>query len=75
MIDSIFTAKIFAKGDPEKLYECMAPEQTAYDRSSFTITKKEDGLEFDVKSKDPVALRATLNAISQMLIVYEKGKK
>jgi len=70
-----FTAKIFARGDPEKLYECIKPEQTTYERSSFTITKKNDGLEFDIESKDPVALRATLNAIAQMLIVYEKGRK
>ncbi len=71
----MITAKIFAEGDSDKLYECIIPEQVEYDRSSFKIKKVEGGLEFHVESKDPVALRATLNAISQMLIIYEQGKK
>ena len=69
------TAKVFAKGDPEKLAECLAPEETSFDRSSFTITKKEGGVEFDITANDAVALRATLNTISQLLIVYEGAAK
>lgn len=70
-----YTAKLVAKGDPEKLIQCMAPEDTKFDRSSFTITKTKDGVEFDVVAKDAVALRATLNSISQLLIVFEGAKQ
>jgi len=66
-----YTAKLVAKGDPEKLIQCMTPEDTKFDRSSFTISKVKDGVEFDVVAKDAVALRATLNSISQLLIVFE----
>jgi tRNA threonylcarbamoyladenosine modification (KEOPS) complex Pcc1 subunit len=69
------SAKVFAKGDPEKLYECLAPEDTKFDRSSFTVKKTEEGVEFDVKAKDAVALRATLNSISQLLIIFEGASK
>ncbi|MFC1722524.1 KEOPS complex subunit Pcc1 [Nanoarchaeota archaeon] len=68
-------ATVIAEGDPDKLHECISPEQMSYDRSSFTIKKVDKGLQFDVEAKDPVALRATLNTISQLLIVYEQGKK
>ncbi|HII71400.1 TPA: hypothetical protein HA265_01445 [Candidatus Woesearchaeota archaeon] len=70
-----YTATISVKGDPEKLYECLAPEQVEYDRSSFNIKKIKDGLEFEITSKDATALRATLNAISQSLIIFEKAAK
>ena len=69
-----YTAKIFAKGDPDKLFECISNEEAKFDRSSFTINKVKDGVEFDIVAKDAVALRATLNSISQLLIVYEGAK-
>jgi tRNA threonylcarbamoyladenosine modification (KEOPS) complex Pcc1 subunit len=69
------TAKLFVKGDPEKLFECLTPEETSFDRSSFTINKTKEGLEFDIKANDAVALRATLNSISQLLIVFEGASK
>lgn len=69
-----YTAKLYAQGDPEKMFECIKPEQMSYERSGFTIKKVKDGLEFDIKSKDATALRATLNTISQLLIIFEKGK-
>ncbi len=70
-----YTAKLFAEGDPDKLLECLAPEETSFDRSSFTVTKKEEGVEFDITANDAVALRATLNSISQLLIVFEGAGK
>ncbi|MBW2972219.1 hypothetical protein KY359_04250 [Candidatus Woesearchaeota archaeon] len=69
------TASVFVKGDPDRLLECLSPEETSFDRSSFTITKKEGGVEFDVVAKDAVALRATLNTISQLLIIFEGAAK
>ena len=69
------SAKVFAKGDPEKLYECLAAEDTNFERSSFIVKKTKDGVEFDVKAKDAVALRATLNSIAQLLIIFEGARK
>ena len=70
-----YTAKLSVKGNPEKLIECFKPEEKDFDRSSFTINKTEDGVVFDIAAKDAVALRATLNSISQLLIVFEGAKK
>ena len=69
-----YTAKLFAKGDSEKLFECISSAQVDFDRSGFTIKKVENGLEFEVVAKDAVALRATLNTISQSLIIFESVK-
>ena len=71
----MITAKISATGNPEKMFECMEMEQTSFDRSSFTIKKVEDGLEFNVEAKDATALRSSLNTISQLLIIFEKASK
>ena len=70
-----YTATLFAKGDPDRLIECLEPEEMDFDRSCFTVEKKEGGVEFNIKAKDAVALRATLNSISQLLIVFEGAKK
>jgi tRNA threonylcarbamoyladenosine modification (KEOPS) complex Pcc1 subunit len=70
-----YTANVFAKGDPEKLFRCISTEDTNFDRSSFKVIKKDDGVEFDIIAKDAVALRATLNSISQLLIVFEGAGK
>jgi tRNA threonylcarbamoyladenosine modification (KEOPS) complex Pcc1 subunit len=69
------SARLFAKGDPERLFECLAAEETGFDRSSFTVKKMKDGVEFDIRAKDAVALRATLNSISQLLIIFEGARK
>ena len=65
-----YSACITAEGDPNKLFDCLKPEIISYDRSSFTIEKTSTGIKFLVESKDPVALRATLNSISQLLKIY-----
>lgn len=70
-----YTATIDVQGNPEKLYDCLASETMDYDRSSFKITKKTDGLHVDIEAKDSVALRATLTALTQLFTVYEKVEK
>ena len=70
-----YSATIFAEGDPEKLYSCFESEETSFDRSSFTIEKTESGIRFSIEAKDAVALRATLNSISQLLIVFQGAKE
>ncbi len=74
-MDYNYTAKLSVKGNPEKLVECLKPEETDFDRSSFKIKKTEYGVEFDIIANDAVALRATLNSISQLLIIFEGAKK
>ncbi|MBW2964404.1 hypothetical protein KY363_03000 [Candidatus Woesearchaeota archaeon] len=69
-----YNAKLVAEGDPDKLYDCFASEETSFDRSSFTISKTGDGIEFNIEAKDAVAFRATLNSIAQLLIVFEGTK-
>lgn len=66
-----YSVTINAKGDPEKLFTCLKSEMKSYDRSSFTIQKKNEGIEFKINAKDANALRATLNTIAQLLKIYE----
>lgn len=72
-------ASIFVEGDADKLEKCFAPEETRFERSSFTVEKAGNGLNFDIRSEDAVAFRASTNTITQLLAVFEgagkKGKK
>jgi hypothetical protein len=70
-----YTATLVAEGDPDKLFDCFASEETSFDRSSFTIKKTQEGILFSITANDAVALRATLNSISQLLIIFEGAKK
>ncbi len=70
-----YSAKLSVKGDPDKLYDCLISEEISFDRSSFKIVKVVDGVEFNIKATDAVALRATFNSILQLLIIYEKACK
>lgn len=70
-----YTARLVARGDPGMLFDCFASEETSFERSSFTINKTDEGIEFAIEANDAVALRATLNSISQLLIVFEGTRK
>ena len=65
-------AEIRAFGDPESIYKCFQQEQKEDDRSSFRIKKEKEGVLFLAEANDSVALRASLNSIAKLLIVYEK---
>ncbi len=69
-----YTAKIIVKEDPDKIYKCLVPEKISRERSSVKIKKEKGVLVINVEAKDAVALRATLNSISQVLAVYHKTK-
>ena len=74
----VYSASIIVNGDSEKLEKCFATEQIEYARSSVTLNKQKEFVEFKITSKDAVSLRATLNSVSQLLIIYEtvaKGRK
>ena len=61
---------------PKDLLEIFEPElkNSISDRSHYTIIEADKGLRFDIKAKDSVSLRATLNSITKLLTVYEKLK-
>jgi tRNA threonylcarbamoyladenosine modification (KEOPS) complex Pcc1 subunit len=67
-----YSAQISVKGDSDKLHDCLASESMDFDRSSFKVIKTEDGIKVDITAKDSTALRATLNSITQLLMVYDK---
>jgi len=64
-----------AFGDSKALFECFKPEILKRDRATVDLKEKKDHLLFEIKAKDPIALRATMNSISKLLAVYEKMKK
>ena len=65
-------ATIIVEGNVGKLEDCLKPDMVDYDRSSCAVKKSGDKIQFDITAKDAVALRATLNAISQSLAIYER---
>ena len=57
------------------LFDCFKPEILKGDRAGVELKKIKEGLLFEIKAKDSVALRAMLNSISKLLTVYEKMGK
>lgn len=70
-----YKAEIIVEEDPDKVQKCLEPENISRERSSFKIKKSDDKLIISIEAKDAIALRATLNAITQMLAVYHKMKQ
>ena len=70
----IYSAKIRAYKNPAIIYKCFISESKNLktNRSSYTIKKRKDYVEFDIKANDSIALRATINSITKLLTVYEK---
>ncbi len=71
----MYYAEIKAKKDIAKLYALFLKEQSERERSKFRIKKTEKELIFAIEAKDSVALRATINGITQILTAYEEMKK
>ena len=59
----------------EDIYKVILPEVKKWERSNFEMKKDKKELRFIIEAKDSVALRATLNSITQLLTVYEKVKE
>ena len=68
-------ASIKAYGKAKDIAACFNPEMQGKQRSNFTITENKDHIVFDIQAEDATALRATLNAITKLLTVYEKAEK
>jgi len=67
-------ASIKAYGKAKNLAACFNPELHNKQRSHFTITENQDHILFDIQAEDATALRATVNAITKLLTVYEKAE-
>jgi tRNA threonylcarbamoyladenosine modification (KEOPS) complex Pcc1 subunit len=72
---STITVEITENEQKEKLLKLFAPEEKQFERSEFVVKTVEEGILFEVKSKDPTALRATLNTITQCLTIQYKIQK
>lgn len=69
-------ACISIKDDVESVFAALKPElkHAVGDRASFSISKRKGLLVIDITAEDSVALRAALNGIAKLLVVYEKTK-
>jgi tRNA threonylcarbamoyladenosine modification (KEOPS) complex Pcc1 subunit len=65
-----YHAQIKVKGDASRIMRIMEAEEKTFSRSQFSVKRAEEGVVFDIESKDPTALRATLNTITQFLVIY-----
>jgi tRNA threonylcarbamoyladenosine modification (KEOPS) complex Pcc1 subunit len=70
-----YKAEITVSEDPENIQKCLEQEKISRERSSVSLEKEGDDLKIKVEAKDAVALRATMNAITQVLAVYAKSKQ
>ena len=59
--------------DVEKLFR-VELQHLQQERSGVTLTKKKQTLSFQIKAKDSIALRSTMNGITKLLTVYEKAQ-
>jgi tRNA threonylcarbamoyladenosine modification (KEOPS) complex Pcc1 subunit len=69
-----YAVTIEIKKDPETIQKLFLTEVSERQRSKFTISKKKNSIQFEVKAKDATALKSTLNNITELLTVYEKLK-
>jgi len=60
--------------DIQKLFS-FEDKEFKNERASYEIKVKDNKLIFEIKSKDPNALRSILNTITKLLSVYEKTKE
>lgn len=70
----IKTSIIFDQ-DVKEIYDCITPDLTLeFKRSKVDVKLSDDELRFDIEANDIVALKATLNSITQMVDVFYKIK-
>jgi tRNA threonylcarbamoyladenosine modification (KEOPS) complex Pcc1 subunit len=69
-----YKADIVVKEDADKIHKCLLNERISRERSSLNITRTSGGLSIKIEAKDAAALRASVNAVTQVLAVYSKMK-
>lgn len=67
-----FEATIMVQGNTHPLHQAIASETKEMARSSITITEEKGKLVLRVSATDATALRASVNTILKLLVVYEK---
>jgi len=68
-----YEAVIKVNKEPDVILKCFEPEQKSIKhRSQYTIKRNKNSIEFSIKAKDAVALKAATNSIIKMLEVIEK---
>lgn len=69
-----YTTRIEVTEQITQVYDLFLAEQlqTINDRASYSLEKSDTVLTFVINAEDAVALRATLNAITKQLSVFEK---
>lgn len=74
-----FKVKCSSLKEAQQLYDVLVSEKnTERDRSSFSVSRtgaKKDSITFDLSADDATALRASLNAITANLQIFEKSRK
>lgn len=74
-----FKVRCSSDKEAKRLYDVLLSEKNEErDRSSFSISRsktKKDEILFDLSADDATALRASLNAITTNLQVFEKSKR
>lgn len=68
------TTKIIVKNGVDDLEKLFSLEDKDFPnkRASYEVKKTKNGLEFDIRATDSVALRSVLNTITKIITVYEK---
>lgn len=69
-----YSAEIIVDRD-ENLLRCFKPERIEKERASYKIKSIKNAIVFEIKANDAVALRATINSITQLLSIYERMEK
>lgn len=68
----IYTVTLSIDGAPPALRDLLCIDQQKAERSEVEILQQKKGLLIRINAEDAVALRATMNTITQLLTVHEK---
>jgi tRNA threonylcarbamoyladenosine modification (KEOPS) complex Pcc1 subunit len=64
--NAVISAKV---KDEEALVKALKAEEQEKKRASISVIKEKDSVKINIDAEDPVALRASLNAVCQFLTI------
>lgn len=70
----MYKATIIVERNGADVFSCIKPEEKDGTRSSYVVSLKGDSAVFNVTASDATSLRATMDGIIKLLIVFEKTK-
>jgi tRNA threonylcarbamoyladenosine modification (KEOPS) complex Pcc1 subunit len=70
----MLTAQILVPVNDDLLEKVFSGEEKDFpsERASYSLKRTPNGLEFNIKANDSVALRSVLNTITKIITVHEK---